>query len=193
MSGSMPADEIDYGPLAALIGAWAGDKGIDIAPEPDGQEENPYYETLVFEPLGDLSNAESQQLAIVRYQQIVRRKSNDEVFHDETGYWLWDASAGVVMHTLTIPRAVCVIAGGHFTASENQNGTITLEVAAKLGDPDWGIIQSPFMRDNASTLEFRQRLIIEGDQLAYAETTVVDIYGRRFDHTDQNELTRSSA
>jgi len=28
------------------------------------------------------------------------------------------------------------------------------------------------------------------DQLHYSETTVVDIYGRRFDHTDENDLVR---
>ena len=33
---------IDYGPLALLIGTWEGDKGVDIAPEPDGTENNPY-------------------------------------------------------------------------------------------------------------------------------------------------------
>ena len=108
----MSAGEIDYGPLAALIGTWHGDKGMDVSPEPDGSEDNPYYETLDFTPIGDVENAESQVLAILRYQQIVRRKSDDEVFHDQTGYWTWDAREGVVMQSLTIPRAVCVLAGG---------------------------------------------------------------------------------
>jgi hypothetical protein len=53
-------DDIDYGPLAALVGTWQGDKGMDVAPEPDGTEENPYYETIVFEAAGDVSNAETQ-------------------------------------------------------------------------------------------------------------------------------------
>ena len=39
---------VDYGPLSKLIGVWKGDKGMDIAPEPDGTEENPYYETITF-------------------------------------------------------------------------------------------------------------------------------------------------
>jgi hypothetical protein len=38
--------EIDYGPLTGLIGSWKGDEGMDVAPEPDGKEESPYYETL---------------------------------------------------------------------------------------------------------------------------------------------------
>ena len=83
--------DIDYGPLAGLIGTWEGDKGLDVAPEPDGTEESPYYETIIFEPIGDVTNAEDQVLTVLRYLQIVRRKSNDEVFHDQTGYWTWDA------------------------------------------------------------------------------------------------------
>lgn len=30
--------EIDFGPLAGLIGSWMGEEGVDIAPEPDGKE-----------------------------------------------------------------------------------------------------------------------------------------------------------
>lgn len=33
--------EINYGPLTELIGVWKRDKGIDVAPEPDGTENNP--------------------------------------------------------------------------------------------------------------------------------------------------------
>ena len=28
-------EEVDYGPLALLLGTWEGDKGLDISPEPD--------------------------------------------------------------------------------------------------------------------------------------------------------------
>ena len=98
--------EIDYGPLTGLVGTWKGDKGMDISPEPDGQEENPYFETITFEAAGEVKNAEEQLLAIVRYHQVVQRKSNGEIFHDEIGYWTWDAAAKTVAHSLTIPRRV---------------------------------------------------------------------------------------
>ncbi len=181
--------DIDYGPLAVLIGTWEGDKGLDIAPEPDGTEENPYYETISFEPLGDVTNAEDQVLTVLRYLQVVRRKSDDEIFHDQTGYWTWDAREGVITESLSIPRAVSVLAGGRYDASAAQGAVVTLKVAAKLDDPDWGVLQSPYMRDNARTLEFRHEIAVEGDRLTYSQTTVLDIYGRRFDHTDENVLT----
>ena len=182
--------EIDYGPLAGLIGTWSGDKGLDVSPEPDGIEENPYYETIAFQGAGQVENAESQVLALVRYQQTVQRKSNDEVFHNEVGFWMWDAEAGVVMHSLAIPRAVCVLAGGKQVANADGEGSVTLQVSARLGDPDWGIVQSPFMRDNARTVSFDHEVRVDGNRLYYSETTVLEIYGRTFEHTDTNELVR---
>ena len=157
---------------------------------PDGREESPYYETLAYTAIGDVTNAEPQVLAVIRYQQIVRRKSNDEVFHDETGYWMWDAANGIVMHSLTIPRAVCVLAGGQWIATENEGNGVSIAVAANADDPDWGIIQSPFMRDHAKTVEFRHEIIVENEKLSYSETMILEIYGKTFKHTDRNELTR---
>ena len=31
---------------------------------------------------------------------------------------------------------------------------------------------------------------LDGDKLSYSETTVLEIYGKKFDHIDENELTR---
>ena len=66
-------------------------------------------------------------------------------------------------------------------------------MAAKDGSKDWGIAQSPFMRDNARTTEFRHKITVDGDKLVYSETTMLEIYGRTFEHTDDNTLIRSSA
>jgi hypothetical protein len=91
------------------------------------------------------------------------------------------------MHSLAIPRAVCVLAGGKASTSGN---TTKLDVAAKLGDPDWSIIQSPFMRDKARTIEFSHHVEVSGNQLSYAETTILEIYGKTFEHTDENVLKK---
>jgi hypothetical protein len=181
--------EVDYGPLAALIGVWQGDKGMDIAPEPDGTEENPYYETITYTAGGDLTNAESQVLSVVYYRQMVTRKSNNEVFHDQTGYWLWDARENLVMHSFVIPRAVGVVAGGYYHGQQDEEGNIIIEVSAKVDDPDWGIVQSPFMQKNGRTTAFRQKITVGHGKMAYSETTMLDIYGKEFEHNDDNELT----
>ncbi|HEB57067.1 MAG TPA: hypothetical protein ENI98_12350 [Gammaproteobacteria bacterium] len=62
----------------------------------------------------------------------------------------------------------------------------------KLDDPDWIIVQSPFMRDKAKTTAFRHRITVTGNELAYSETTMLDIYGRSFEHTDKNIQQRRS-
>jgi len=183
-------NDLDYGPLKHLIGTWIGNKGLDIAPEPDGIENNPYYETIVFTAADDVDNAEEQVITAIHYRQIVQRKSNDKIFHDETGYWMWDAEAGIVMHSLTIPRGVCVLAGGKYIEDKDSENTACIEVSAKLNDKDWGIIQSPFMQEKASTREFSQQIKVSEEKLSYSQTTILDIYGRTFEHTDNNELLR---
>ena len=46
------------------------------------------------------------------------------------------------------------------------------------------------MRDNAKTLSFEHRLKVNEDTLTYEELTLLDIYGRQFEHTDSNSLSR---
>ncbi len=180
--------DTDLGPLNSLIGTWSGDKGRDVSPEPDGSEENLYRETLTIEPVGDVTNAERQELLVVRYLQIVHRKSDNKAIHNEQGYWIWDAQSQTIMNSLIIPRAVCVLAGGKMTSG---NGTsLNLEVAARHDDPNYGIVQQSFMREQARTVEFRRTITVDRNTLTYAQTTVIEIYGKTFDHTDENQLTR---
>lgn len=179
---------VNYGPLAGLVGTWKGDKGMDVAPEPDGESHIPYFETITFSECGTVGNAETQNLAVLFYRQIVQKSENGEVFHDQTGYWMWDEVANTVIYSLTIPRAVAVLAGGQ--ASSTETGAIAIHVASSAESPDWKIIESPFMRDNASTRSYTMDLELQGDELSYEQTTIVDIYGKTFDHTDGNSLQR---
>ena len=178
---------VDYGPLACLVGTWTGDKGLDRSPEPDGTtEENPYFETILFEAIGDVTNAGAQTLSVLRYHQVASRKSDRKVFHNQTGYWSWDPKDGGILHSLTIPRGVCVLAAGK--AAVNPDGSTVLELKA---GPE-GIVQSPFMGEKARTTGFVARFTVAGNVLTYAETTVLDVYGHSFDHTDVNVLTRTA-
>ncbi len=58
-------NDVDFGPLVDLIGVWKGEDGVDVAPEPDGAETNPYFETITYSAVGGVTNAESQNLATV--------------------------------------------------------------------------------------------------------------------------------
>ncbi|MCJ8167817.1 heme-binding beta-barrel domain-containing protein [Atopomonas sediminilitoris] len=187
-----PTDAIDFGPLTGLLGTWIGDKGVDKSPEPDGEERSPYYEIITFSSADDVDNAEEQELVAVHYRQLVSRKSNDKIFHDESGYWIWDDDNQLLMNCFAIPRGISITAGGSAEegSSDGQDSTI-LHVKAALGDADWPIAQSPFLRDKARTVSFERTFTLQGDSLIYKQTTVLEIYGRTFEHTDINRLTRA--
>ena len=191
MANEMSSDGVNYGPLAALIGTWRGDKGVDRAPEPDGEERNPYYETIVFEAAGDVTNAEQQTLSVVRYHQEVRRKSNDKVFHDQVGYWLWDPADDTIVETFTIPRGVAVVAGGKLGLPADLAQELVFEVAADASSPQFGIVQAPFMFKQAKTTAFSHSITVLGDEMRYTESTILDIYDKTaYDHKDVNTLRR---
>lgn len=183
-------NDVNYGPLAALIGIWKGNQGKDIAPDPEGTEENPYYEVMEFEGIGEVSNAESENLVAVRYHQFVGRKTDDKPIHNQTGYWMWDSVSGRLMHSFSIPRGVSVLAGGVLQARDVDNSRVVLAVKASLGDKNWGILQSPFMQENASTQSFQQSLSITENELTYSQTMMLEIYDKTFEHTDANTLIR---
>jgi hypothetical protein len=193
MSDATTIEGVDYGPLAALVGVWQGDKGVDRAPEPDGEERNPYYETLTFEAAGDVTNAEKQTLSVVRYHQVVSRKSNDEVFHDQVGYWLWDPADNTIVECFTIPRAVGVVAGGKLAAPDSLDEELVFEVSAEAGSQEFGIVQAPFMFKQAKTTAFSHTITVNGDDMRYTESTVLDIYEKKsYDHKDVNTLKRKT-
>lgn len=176
----------NYGPLAGLVGVWAGNKGVDISPDPEGTEKNTYYETISFTEAGETTNAEDQVISAVHYMQKVQRVGDDKIIHQETGYWMWDQANNNVMHSLAIPRGICVLAGGTF----KETAEITFDVQASIAQRDWQLIQSPFMQENAKMTKYSQQVVLAGNSLFYTQTMVLDIYGRIFEHTDKNSLQR---
>lgn len=180
-------DDVDYGPLAQLLGKWRGVRGTDQALQPEGEERTAFLDELEFSTSGAACNADEQHLVAVRYHHIVRKKDNGLIFHDQIGHWIYEPSTGLVMHSLTIPRGVCVLAGGSIA---QQDGKTTFTVSASSGSKAFGIVQSPFMLDNAVTKAFKMSLIVDADEMSYTETTQLHIYGKDFDHVDESRLQR---
>lgn len=105
--------KVDYGPLTSLIGKWVGETGLDVAPDHDCEPcERKFIDELTFVGVGHVSNAGKQSLLAVKYHQLVKHCEDQNVLHDQIGHWLYEPSTGIVMHSLTIPRGVCVLAGG---------------------------------------------------------------------------------
>ncbi len=172
-------DGLDFGPIAGLVGTWQGDKGVDVAPGKESPLVAPYYETIEVTVVGDVTNAGKQKLAVLGYHQEVFRKADGKKFHDQIGYWIYDAATKEVHHTISIPRAVTLVA----TGKAAKDGSISVSTESEIG-------QSQFMRENANTTKFEMTINLGGDKMSYFMTTHLDIYGKAFPHTDANELTR---
>ena len=170
---------IDFGPLTELIGVWAGEDGTDIAPDPDGSETNPFFETITYSAVGHVTNAESQTLSAVHYRQRCSENRMASSFTMKPGI-----GCGIQR-----PKSSCTLSP--FRARYVCWLAENIDVAARLDDEEWQIIQSPFMKDNArTTTEFRHQVTVGNGTFAYVETMIIDIYGKTFEHTDQNKLAR---
>lgn len=181
-------DGIDYGPLARLIGRWVGTNGMDIAPDADAKpDQSPFSDEMTFTASGPAENAEEQELVSVRYHHLVRKLENGQIFHDQIGHWIYEKSTNTIMHSLTIPRGVCLLAGGEYKESD---GASIFDVEARAGSDDYGIVQSPFMLEKAVTKAFTMNMRVMGDELTYREVTSLHIYGEDFDHIDSSTLRR---
>lgn len=183
-------DEIlsKLGPLAALAGTWEGVDGDDTAPSDDrGVEKNLFREHLVLEPFGPVDNHE-QHLWGLRYSTVGYRLGVEESFHEETGYWLWDADAKQVFRCFLVPRGISVIAGGTV-----EPGAKEFELSAELGSPTFGICSNPFLDREFKTVRYELRVTIHDDgSFSYVEDTQMKMPGREaiFHHVDKNHLRR---
>jgi hypothetical protein len=179
----------DYGPLAALIGTWktVPSKGVDVAPGQTGSDVgkggkavSPFYEIITFTPNIPVTNNSVQNLISVSYHQAVYRTTNNHHFHDQIGYLTYDQTNHLVYDTFCLPRAVCVVAEGR------PGRTMTLTTKSQ------GIAQTQYMVHNDSTNFVRIILTVSGNTLKYKYETHLFVYGKPFDHTDEDTLTKVS-
>jgi len=182
----------ELGPLGQLQGIWEGEKGTDLAPS-DKPADNrqpvtsPYRERMVFEPTGRVDNHE-QVLYGLRYATKAWRIGAPDPFHEEVGYWMWDAASGVVLRSFMPPRGMAVLAGGKATATARE-----LFLEANAGDEVFGICSSPFLTAEFKTVRYTLVVkLIDDDTFSYDEHTWLQLKGRRelFDHRDENTLRR---
>jgi len=186
VSDSEPSE---LGPLSGLAGIWEGEKGSDTSPDDDRvtQEINKYRERITFDPTGLVANHE-QQLQGLRYTTTAWRLGEDDPFHEEVGYWLWDAEAKQVMRAFIVPRGVSLIAGGTAEAEASS-----FELVAEVGSETYGICSNRFLDAEFKTVRYELKFEkTSADTIHYLEDTVLQIKGVKdlFHHTDENTLTR---
>ena len=97
----------EWGPLETLAGEWASDKGgLDSAFSHSRGEvlATPYLEKLTFKPFGPVDNGD-QHLYGLDYKSAMWRGEEENPFHTEVGYWLWDGATGEIMRGFVVPPA----------------------------------------------------------------------------------------
>jgi hypothetical protein len=177
------------GPLEPLLGVWEGQKGDDIAPSDDRKtfENNKYREWMTFETIKPLSNHE-QALYGLRYSTMAWRLNEVDPFHEDIGYWMWDAKAEHVMKCFSIPRGITILAGGPVKSDSK-----TFVLQAKDGSSNYGICQNLFLEKEFRIVSFDLTLeIVDANTLRYDQNTRIKLKNREdiFDHRDKNTLKR---
>jgi hypothetical protein len=177
----------NLGPLRAMAGTWTGTGGVDSHPFVEGTQENAYVEHYELSPIDAQTNG-PQLFYGLHYHTHITKPGEVEAFHDQTGYWLWEPATGNVVLTLAIPRGQVAMAGGTATAAAT-----TFEVAARVGDPHFGIITNPFLDHAFHTVSFTMTVTVTSDdEWSYRQDTILEVRGvpGTFHHTDHNTLTR---
>jgi hypothetical protein len=177
----------NLGPLRAMAGVWQGQRGLDVKPKVEGPKKQVFDERIELQPIDPQTNG-PQLLYGLRYHTHIVKPDQIKTYHEQVGYWLWEPATGTVIHTLTIPRGMTVMAAGNAQTDAKE-----FELTASHVSENFGIRSSPFLDYAFKTVEFRIKITINADGTwTYDEDTVLMIRGKSesFHHTDRNTLSK---
>jgi len=178
----------EWGPLGPLTGEWEGEGGLDTAFSHSRNEVlgTPYREKCSMKPFGPVDNGE-QHLYGLDYKTAMWRGDEQNPFHTEVGYWLWDGATGEVLRGFVVPRGITVLAGGTADADATE-----FVLRAVNGDTTYAIGENHYLAKNASSLSYAVTITIGADTWSYEETTMLRMneFSDPFAHTDHNTLHR---
>lgn len=182
-----PETLANLGPLTRLAGIWEGQRGVDINPKAEGPETRDYYERIEMQPIDPQANG-PQLFYGLRYHLHVNTREEEISFHDQVGYWLYEAATGLILQTLAIPRGQIAIAAGHA-----EPGATRLILKATRGQTEYGICSTTFL-DLAFTTESYEISVDFHDDgsWSYVSDTMLIVKGRDapFLHRDRNRLVK---
>ncbi len=101
----------------------------------------------------------------LRYHIHINARGEENTFHDQVGYWLWEPATGLILQTVAIPRGQVAIAAG--TAERDAT---KLVLTAERGKTDYGICSTTFLE-----LAFRTdsyRIEVELPQRRFVELCI---------------------
>lgn len=182
-----PETLANLGPLRRLAGIWEGQRGVDINPKADGPETRQYYERIEMQPIDPQANG-PQLFYGLRYHLHVNTREEDISFHDQVGYWLYEAATGLILQTLAIPRGQIAIAAGHAEPDATR-----LSLKAERGRTDYGICSTTFLELAFRTNSYQIEVEFHADgSWSYVSDTTLIVKGRDapFLHRDTNRLVK---
>jgi hypothetical protein len=180
----------EWGPLQGLVGEWESDKGgLDTAYSHSEEKVlgTSYLERVTLKPFGPVDNGD-QHLYGLDYKAAMWRGDEENPFHTEVGYWLWDSANGEVLKGFVVPRGITVLAGGTADADATE-----FTLTAAQGDPQYSIAENKYLTKNASSLRYELTVTIGTDTWSYREDSVLRMreFAEEFHHTDGNTLQRA--
>ena len=182
-----PETLANLGPLRRLAGIWEGQRGVDINPKADGPETREYYERIELQPIDPQANG-PQLFYGLRYHLHVNTREEEISFHDQVGYWLYEAATGLILQTLAIPRGQIAIAAGHAEPDATK-----LVLKATRGQTEYGICSTTFLDLAFRTDSYEISVDFHDDGTwSYVSDTTLVVKGREepFLHRDRNTLTK---
>jgi hypothetical protein len=182
-----PETLANLGPLRRLAGIWEGQRGVDINPKADGPETREYYERIELQPIDPQANG-PQLFYGLRYHLHVNTREEEISFHDQVGYWLYEAATGLILQTLAIPRGQIAIAAGHAEPDATK-----LVLKATRGQTEYGICSTTFLDLAFRTDSYQISVDFHDDGTwSYVSDTTLVVKGREepFLHRDRNRLTK---
>ncbi len=182
------SDSSHFGPLAQLAGEWEGTGGTDVSfHHAEGEAgDTSYREHITFKPFGPVDNG-SQSLYGLDYKMAAWRIGEEDPFHTEVGYWLWDATLQHVIRGFVIPRGSVILAGG-----EVAPDATSFTLRADADSDEYGICSNTYLFNNARCVSYVFNLSVDGDTLTYDQDSVLVMneYDAPYHHTDTNSLNR---
>jgi hypothetical protein len=182
-----PETLANLGPLARLAGIWEGQRGVDVNPKADGPETRKYYERIEMQPIDPQANG-PQLFYGLRYHVHINTREEDITFHDQVGYWLYEAATGLILQTLAIPRGQIAIAAGHAKPGDRK-----LVLKAERGQNEYGICSTTFLDLAFRTDSYQLTVDFHDDgSWSYVSDTMLAVKGRDepFLHRDHNRLSK---
>jgi len=181
----------EWGPLGLMAGEWESETGgLDTAySHAQGEVAgSPYREKCSMKAFGPVDNG-NQHLYGLDYRSAMWRGDEENPFHTEVGYWLWDAATGEIVKGFVVPRGITTLAGG---TADTDAPEFTLTAA--VGSQQYGVGENKYLAVNASTLSYEVTITLGTDSWSYQEATMLRMveFDRPLAHTDHNTLHRAA-